>query len=434
MSDHHYFNNQSLAMNHVNHIHKIYLLLGTVIALSGISGCKKYLTENNPSGRTAETYYNTAQGFEDHVRSNYSNLRPIITGDQESAPGSFNFGSLYWLGTDVFTTGGTSDPNPMNIYGPNMNSLTGDVDAFWKQLYSSIGVANTTLYWSAKVTGEDTATLSIRIGEAKALRAFYYFLLVETFGDIPLVLTPSTTAVLAYTRTPEAAVYTQIVQDLTDAVSVLPATTTDLGRVTKGMAQHLLAKVYLQRAGKTYGGGNADYTLAATTAAAVINSGTYSLQPVFSSLFDPTITNFQVNPEVIFSVQYSTNTTTNTWQDYLKNTFIGNYLHNAFTMDMSVYPAIGRTGFYNKAEGFFVPTPFFFTLFDKTRDARYLATSWNAINAQIASGGFAVGDTVIYFPDTAWTATQKAAVKYYVYNPDEYRVGTTFSQIGRAHV
>ena len=404
-------------------IHKYITYITVLFLIGGTTACKKYLDENNPGGRVAETYFNTAQGFEDLVKSNYSNLRPIISGNQVN-----NYGAFYWLGTDIFTTGGTTDVNPMNLYSGNLNSSIGDVDAFWKTLYAAIGVSNTTLYWSTQVTGMNATTLNYRIGEARALRAFYYFLLTETWGDVPLVLTPATEPGFGYARAAEKDVYTQIIQDLTDAAGVLPATTTDFGRVTKGMAQHLLAKVYLQRAYKSYGGGNTDYQQAVTLSEAVITSTNYSLKPVFADLFDPSITNFQVNPEVIFSVQFSSVATTNTWQDYNKTTYSGNYLHNNFIMDMAVYPAISRSAFYNKAELFFVPTPYFFTLFDKTRDARYLATCWNAIKAQVASGVFAVGDTVIYFPDVAWTATQKAAVKYYVYNPDEYRNATSFAQ------
>jgi hypothetical protein len=58
-------------------------------------------------------------------------------------------------------------------------------------------------------------------------------------------------------------------------------------------------------------------------------------------------------------------------------------------------------------------------------DARYLGTVWNALTCQTAGSfngqSFVLGDTVVYYPDVAWTPAQKALVKYAVVNPDEYR-------------
>jgi hypothetical protein len=327
---------------------------------------------------------------------------------------------LYCLGTDVFSSYGTTDVNALNLYNTSLNSSITDVEGFWTSLYYAINVANTTLYWATQVTGD--TMVNVRVGEAKTLRAFYYYLLAETFGGVPLQLTRSTSSSNSFTRASEQDVYTQIIQDLKDACAVLPATTADFGRATKGCAQHLLAKVYLTRAYKSYGGGTADFTLAGTYADSVISSGTYSLVSTWSNLFDPTISGFQKNAEVIFSVQYSTTTTTNG---------SGNTLQQYFLWDTQSLTPIGRSSLYTKPNYVCSPDPFFFTLFDKTKDARYLGTIWNALICQTASSPFAVGDTVVYYPDTAWTAAQIAAVKYYVINPDQYR--NTFLTLTRSY-
>ncbi|SEO06376.1 Starch-binding associating with outer membrane [Mucilaginibacter gossypiicola] len=390
------------------------LMLIAVMAF-GVTGCKKYIEESNLGGQTDETYYVTKAGFEDLAKSNYSNLRYIVSNN-----------ALYTLGTDIYTSYGITDVNALNIYNVSLNSSIADVDSFWKQLYYSIGTANTTLYWATKVQGMDATALNTRVGESKALRAYYYFLLAETFGDVPLVLTRSTSASVSFSRAPEKDVYTQIITDLTDAIAVLPATTTDFGRVTKGFAQHLLSKVYLTRGYKTYAA-STDFSQAATTAEALINSGTYSLKSSYSSLFDPTVANFQVNSEVIFSVQYSTNAATNQvyYLGKVQATAVtGNNLHQNFLWDTQGLSVIGRSSLYNKPNYVSVPDPYFFTLFDKARDSRYGATVWNALIAQsagtVSGRTFAVGDTVIYYPDAAFTAEQKAAKKYFVFNPDEY--------------
>src|SRR5476651_1035456 len=376
----------------MKYIHKKYLMLGLAVVLISISGCKKYTDEFNPQSRTAETYYNTFAGFEDLGKSNYPPLRGIV-----------NFTGLYYLGTDAFSTPSINDTNGENLYNNNLNSTNGDVDAYFRQLYSAINIANNTVYWATQVTDGSAATVAIRVGEAKALRAYYYYLLTETFGDVPVTLDRTTIISLVFTRTPEKDVYSQIIKDLNEAVAVLPATTTDFGRVTKGFAQHLLAKVYLTRGYKSYGGGNADFQLAATNADAVI-AGPYALKAKYADLFDPTIANFQVNSEVIFSVQYSTNAATNG---------AGNSLQQYFMWDTQNTGLLGRSTFYGKTNNSTALDPYWFSLFDKARDSRYAANVYDGVVTQVAgsfnSKTYAVGDTLLYYPATAFTPAQKAA-------------------------
>ncbi len=381
------------------------------ILLLSVTGCKKYIEEYNPAGRTDATYYNTAQGFEDLVKANYPNLRGVI-----------NYPNLYFLGTDIFSSYGINDNNGLNLYNSSLTPSDGNFSGLWNQLYYAVNIANTTLYWATQVTGEDPTLLNVRIGEAKALRAYYYFLLAETFGDVPLKLTLTTDPTFVFTRTPESTVYTQIIQDLTDAVAVLPPTTPDQGRITLGAAQHLLSKVYLTKAYKSYGAGNADFQKAATLADAVI-AGPYALKPVFSTLFDPTIANFQSNNEVILAVQYSSTTTTNG---------SGNNLNQLALWDTQAIPYIARSGLYGKPSYAVSPTSYLFSLFDKAKDSRYSATFWNVLYAQVATGGFAVGDTAVYYPSVPFTPAQIAAKKYTVINPDQYRT-SPFSGLTRSY-
>ncbi|KRT17857.1 hypothetical protein ASU31_00765 [Pedobacter ginsenosidimutans] len=410
-------------------INKILAVLFLGLAITCTS-CKKYIEESNLGSATDQNYYVTKQGFEDLARSNYPNFRYIV-----------GMSSLYNLGTDVFSSYATTDVNALNMYNVSLNSSLVDVDNYWKQLYYAIGGTNNTLYWATQVQGMDAATLNARIGESKALRAYCYYLLVETFGDVPLVTNRTVTVSNSFTRNPESEVYLQIIKDLSEAIAVLPLTTTDQGRVTRGFAQHLLSKVYLTRGYKSFGSGNADFNQAATLAETLINSGTYSLRPNYSSMFDPSTANFQINSEVIFSVQYSTTAATNAVYFLGKpglpavaggsaasgTAVVGSSQQQYFLWDVQNVATIGRAAFYNKpnAAHTAVPDPFFFSLFDKARDSRYLASVWTGLTAQTAGNlngkTFAVGDTVIFYPDIAFTPAQKANRKYYVFNPDEYR-------------
>ncbi|GGI24435.1 RagB/SusD family nutrient uptake outer membrane protein [Pedobacter mendelii] len=382
-----------------------YLLISASALLISITGCKKFTDENNPANRTAETYYNKFSGFEDLAKSNYATLRGIV-----------NFPTFFNLGTDTYSTANINDNNGENLYNINLNSQNGNSASLYAQMYSAINIANNTIYWATQLTDGNAATINIRVAEAKALRAFYYYYLAETFGDVPIVITRTTEVTLAYTRSPEKDVYDQVIKDLNEAITALPATTTDFGRVTKGFAQHLLAKVYLTRGYKTYGGGNADFTQAAALAETVISSGSYALKSKFSDLFDPTVPNYQSNNEVIFSVQYSTNALFNGG---------GNTLQQWFLWDVQNSALLGRSVFYGKTNNAIAPDPYFFSLFNKNSDSRYAATVYDAVLTQVAGTfngkSFAVGDTLIYYPVIPFTAAQKALRKYIVINPDEYR-------------
>ncbi len=121
------------------------------------------------------------------------------------------------------------------------------VTSVWTALYTGITSANDVI---DKLTASKTITESLKIrliGEAKFLRAYYYFYAVQFWGEIPLVLHN-----IDGTGTTRAAVddvYAQIVDDLGGAADNLPDASTysatDKGRASKGAAYALLSKVYL---------------------------------------------------------------------------------------------------------------------------------------------------------------------------------------------
>ena len=126
----------------------------------------------------------------------------------------------------------------------------------------------------------DEALKARYIAEVKFIRALTYFNLVRIWGDVPLVTKEITEASEAYTynRVSVDKVYEQIIQDLKDAETALPATFTgtELGRATSGSAKAILGKVYLTRK---------DYALAATKLNEVITANTFSLLPNYTDIF-----------------------------------------------------------------------------------------------------------------------------------------------------
>ena len=164
----------------------------------------------------------------------------------------------------------------------------------WQYYYEGISRANYVLYY---VPGIDMdATLKNRIlGEAKFLRAYLYFNLVNIYGEIPLKLSPPLSlSLINVAKSSVADVYNQIQTDLTEASKVLSKSYsgTDVGRATKGAAFGLLAKAHLYQQ---------HWSSALSAIDSLEASGTYSLTNVYKNNF---IDSTQNNSESIFEIQH----------------------------------------------------------------------------------------------------------------------------------
>lgn len=154
----------------------------------------------------------------------------------------------------------------------------------------------------------DTSLKSRIIGEAKFLRANYYFILVRYFGDVPLITAPQSPSDSNYypARIDKQLIYNLIVQDLKDAISALPLreaySGADVGRASKGAAIGTLAKVYL-----TLG----DYADVIPLCQQVTSLG-YTLNANYADNFDPAKKN---GTESLFEIQYSGSTVAGFFDD-----------------------------------------------------------------------------------------------------------------------
>ena len=254
----------------------IYISLIVIIG----AGCKQsFLTEVNPGNRTTDNYYTNAAGFESLVTSCYPLLRDIT---QQRV--------LIYPGTDVFAAGGWggvyfNQPNPLGSaydqYDIRMNASLGELQTLWDFLYREINRCNAVVSRAPVITDMADSAKNVRIAEAKFLRSLSYFWAVQTWGDIPMPLEETTSASLEVTKTVSKDIYTQIVKDLTECVSKLPAKQKDVGRVTQGAAKFLLARFYLTRGcnyNNALGGSAADFTSALSLCDQIISSGLYPLE------------------------------------------------------------------------------------------------------------------------------------------------------------
>ncbi|HZL09688.1 MAG TPA: RagB/SusD family nutrient uptake outer membrane protein [Prolixibacteraceae bacterium] len=399
-------------------------ILVLLLAFAG-TGCKDFLTENSVSNVTTDSYVINEAGYEDLVKSCYS-----LTRDMISFQDRINIGLN---GTDIFTQGGFDNPivtqvNAFEMYDVNLNSSNGDLSIFWDVLYREIGRTNTAIERAEAISYVDPDKKAARISEAKFLRALSYFYLVQTWGDVPMLLTETKAPEKAVVRVPSVQIYAQILKDLTEAEAALPVTATDYGRVTKGAAQFLLAKVYLTRGwnyGNSLGGTAADFKSALTWADKVIAA--YPLVPQYKTLFPlhdenplKQYTGLQNdrNSEVVFAVQFSSDILTylNDARDDKGNPIgdPGNCYHSQFGGNVENVPGnLGRTNDYNRIISPLLTAPAMYRLFDPQKDSRY---AHDFVDAQYAlkdapNYGYSLsdpnlkisylkGDTISYFP--AW--------------------------------
>ncbi len=253
-------------------------------------GCSKDFLEEKPRGQlTSDNFFITAEHAIQSVNATYESLRDFRVH-------VFAYLALTDIISDDADKGSTpSDGAPVQVadeFTFDAGSLI--VDETWQGYYRGIKRANWVI---AKVPGIDMdPVLRNRIvGEARFLRAYFHFNMVRWWGGLPLVLEPLNREDIRINRSSVDEVYTAIINDLTEAAEVLPLKSeypaADLGRITKGAAQGLLAKVYLTRK---------EYDKTVEMGMAVINSGQYSLAPNYARIWTKEGEN---GPESIFEVQ-----------------------------------------------------------------------------------------------------------------------------------
>lgn len=388
--------------------HQIRGLLG-LIALVATPACVD-LDEVLVSGVSSQ-FYSSPQGVEAAVNAVYSHLRTVYFSER-----SVNISEF---GTDIWTNGDQGGNKSFNYYDAGLNSGNGNFSGAWSNWYRAINTANSMLDRVGEIEGMDPATRDIRIAEVRFLRAFFYFHLVQTFGDVPLSLTENRGVITEVTRDPAADVYNAIVADLEAAIPALPLTQSNYGRATKGAAQHLLAKVHLTRAYRPYAQAN-DFTRAAQLAEEVIASGVYSLLPNYADVFD---INGMRHSEVVFSVQSS-------YDDQL-NGNDGNRYHLYYMGFYDDSRGLPRSIRYGRAFRRLRPTEFALNLWDQEKDSRYegsfqhlwLATA-NAVGGAGTSGGpIAIGDTAMWLAPEGFDVTPefRASRAYRIFAYDQWK-------------
>jgi hypothetical protein len=293
---------------------KFSLFIITVGAAAiSLSACKKDWLNVDAENQlaTSDSIYNDNNNATKFTNACYTNL---LTWAETS---------FAWLGTSSITSDDADKGSSSGDNGSDkdqMDAITytatsGSVSDGWKGNYQGVSNCNVALQQIPRFTTLDASTATQLKGEARFLRAYYYFNLVRMFGNIPLVdtvLNADDPASLAKGNTQVSSdqIYAFIEADLNYAISALPTVDNqaakDIGRANKGAATALLAKVSLYEK---------KYQQAYDLTTQIINGavGTYALVSDYSKIWREVGEN---SSESLFEVQAKSGSPTAGVQQY----------------------------------------------------------------------------------------------------------------------
>ncbi len=260
------------------------IFIAAVLIFLAASSCKKDWLNPAPENQlvnTDSTYLDPANATK-FVNACYTNLMtwPTI--------------AFSWMGVASITSDDAdkgSDPGDLGSDKDQMDAITytataGSVSDVWKGNWQGVSNCNQALANVPKYNIDQSLQQRL-LGEARFLRAYYYFVLVRAYGELPLIdsvvdATNPADLAKANTRVSTDQIYALIESDLNFAMSVLPAkdqqAASDVGRATKGAAAGLLAKVSLYEK---------KWQQAYDLTTQIINGslGTYGLVPDYSTIW-----------------------------------------------------------------------------------------------------------------------------------------------------
>ncbi|MDO7135780.1 RagB/SusD family nutrient uptake outer membrane protein [Algibacter lectus] len=220
------------------------LILTALFGIFIVNSCSESEFElANPNQLSPETFFATEAQVESAVNAAYANLQTISL-----------YGRLIWYMMDNMSheqsPNGQQEADKITFYDFSFDSTNGQIAEYWDSCFRGINKANFVIGNEATINKIpenelSTATKAKFMAEAKFLRAQYYWLLVNRFGNVPL-RNGDFTQPEGKPLSPKADVMNQIIEDLTFAsANLLPKSQEETGRATKGAAQAFLGKALL---------------------------------------------------------------------------------------------------------------------------------------------------------------------------------------------
>lgn len=220
---------------------KLVLFVGIMLMMS-VASCSKFLDTKPTDFLSPVNYYETEAQLKLALNGVYDQLGSIGLYGQR-IPYIIGF-----EGDEAYYTRNT----PGGVYSNDFTAGHPEIRRYWLEAYAGINRANVLLQNIDKNESIDLEYRDLVRAEAKFLRAYYYFLLVQSFGDVPLMLEPTTNInTISIPRTSAKLVYEKIIDDMTAAEQKVESITSIGfgGRVSKSAVRGILARVCLHMAG-----------------------------------------------------------------------------------------------------------------------------------------------------------------------------------------
>ena len=271
------------------------LILAGLVGMTHASCQDEFLTIVPETSLSSAIFFTSEADFQQAVNGSYVPLRAIV--DNEAwLLGEMHSDNTYFARNYLF--GATEQQEDIADFAiPSDGGVTTNVHVRnqYQLDYQIIARTNQVLDQIDQVDFDATSKNNLR-GQALFLRAYAYFELVRYFGSVPLHLAPVIEREgAALPLSPAEDIYAQIVQDVTEAVGLLPPKSVqEPGRITSGAARTLLGNVYIQLE---------RWAEAETVLQEVVSSNEYALMPDYADAFSTSTAN-KNNLESVFEVQF----------------------------------------------------------------------------------------------------------------------------------
>lgn len=384
-----------------------------------VPACSDFLDEN-PKSQLSTDFLESEGGIEGAVNAAYSSLRYFYTGG-----GSETGIRMTAYGTDEWQKG----PDGGSILANYEDGIiSGGITNTWTWGYTEgINPCNAVLKYAPNASMDENAKV-YAMAQARFLRSFWYFLLVQSYGEVTLNLELAEEAITTATRNSLEECYAAILADVDYAVTNLPDLPTEKGRATKAAALHLRSKVYLARATSKVKKAS-DYQNAYDDAREIIdNQGKYGLA-IYEDFFDMFYPGNEHNSETIFTVERNADPVYNNGKDsdWKSNMASFYFRPNYNVLVAGLSRSLGY--YYGRPWHRLRPTDYVleYVFADRVDDTRYnssFQTVWLYNDApEIDDPNFQVGDTAIWLPGVETGFNANAHVKR-IFTPSQYYGGS----------
>ncbi len=278
-------------------------LLFVPLLLVLLTGCKKVITETPYSFLTPQNFPTSEVEADAALIACYSTLK-----------GSGGNGT--WDYTGGLYMNAQNDVTSSSALWARFRAPTHGMETDWWTCYwRGINAANNLISaLELRDAGKDL-WVTVKMAEARAIRAYFYHNLASLFGDLPLRLKPTTELTLKVPRSPVQSIYDSIIlPDIDFADGKLPVRANPSERISQGALKMIKADVYMKLAGwrrSSQGdmvAGDPSYWAKARDAAAAVlqmeQDGVYALDPEYGGVFTKLSTDQQTR-EVIFDLGFT---------------------------------------------------------------------------------------------------------------------------------